>query len=92
VVELNLSVARAMDEGHEVGLNAIEEILERGELTEYHLAHSARGELLRRLGRLEKAREAFQKALKLAEQSPEKSFLQKKIQDVDLKLSQSSSS
>ncbi len=92
VVELNLSVARAMAEGHEVGLNAIEEILERGELTEYHLAHSARGELLRRLGRLEKAREAFQKALKLAEQSPEKSFLQKKIQDVDLKLSQSSSS
>lgn len=92
VVELNLAVARAMAEGHEVGLKGIEVILERGELREYHLAHSARGELLRRLGRYDEAREAFLEALKLAEQTPEKSFLEKKIQNVDLKLSQSSTS
>jgi RNA polymerase sigma-70 factor (ECF subfamily) len=84
VVELNQAVARAMAEGPEVGLAVIDTILERGDLTDYHLAHSAKGELLRRLGRFQEAGEAFHRALGLAEQAAERKFLQKKLETVDL--------
>jgi RNA polymerase sigma-70 factor (ECF subfamily) len=80
VVELNRAVAVAMRDGPEDGIAIIEEILSRGDLASYHLAHSARGELLRRLGRLEQAREAFERALSLVKQEPERRFLSRKLE------------
>ncbi len=74
VVELNRAVAVAMCEGPEKGLRLIEELLERGELVNYHLAHSARAELCRRLGRISEARTSYEKALLLVQQEPERRF------------------
>jgi RNA polymerase sigma-70 factor, ECF subfamily len=79
VVELNRAVAVAMRDGVAAGLAIIDGILDRGDLRDYYLAHSARGEFLRRLGRQEEARVAFERALSLAQQEPEKRFLRKKI-------------
>lgn len=79
VVELNRAVAIAMRDGPAAGLAIINRILARGELREYQFAHSARGELLRRAGRTEEAMAAFQQALALARQEPEKRFLAKRI-------------
>lgn len=82
VVELNRAVAIAMRDGVASGLAIIEAILDRGELQDYYLAHSARGEFLRRLGRREPARLAFERALSLAKQEPEKRFLRKRLSEV----------
>jgi RNA polymerase sigma-70 factor (ECF subfamily) len=79
VVELNRAVAIAMRDGPEAGLALIEEILERGELAEYHLAHAAQADLCRRLGRLADARMAYGRALNLAQQEPERRFLKKRL-------------
>jgi RNA polymerase sigma-70 factor (ECF subfamily) len=79
VIELNRAVAVAMKEGPEVGLNLIDSLLERGSLAEYHLAHAARADLLRRLARLAEAKTAYEKALSLAKQEPERRFLQKRL-------------
>jgi RNA polymerase sigma-70 factor (ECF subfamily) len=79
VVELNRAVALAMRDGPLAGLEIIETILNRGELTEYHLAHSARAELCRRLGRTETARDSYQQALRLARQEPERRFLERRL-------------
>ena len=79
VVELNRAVALAMRDGPLAGLELIEAILNRGELTGYHLAHSARAELCRRLGRTEEARQSYQRALRLARQEPERRFLERRI-------------
>lgn len=67
VVELNRAVAIAMVEGPEQGLSLIEDLLERGQLSQYHLAHSAHADLCRRLGRIPKARASYEKALALLE-------------------------
>ncbi len=75
VVELNRAVAVAMRDGPSAGLELIDVILARGDLADYHLAHSARAELCRRLGRTTEARAAFQQALTLARQEPERRFL-----------------
>ena len=75
VVELNRAVAVAMCEGPEKGLRLIDDLLERGELVNYHLAHSARAELCRRLGRIPEARTSYEKALSLVRQEPERHFL-----------------
>ncbi|EMI19633.1 RNA polymerase, sigma-24 subunit, ECF subfamily [Rhodopirellula maiorica SM1] len=75
VVELNRAVAVAMRDGPEAGIAIIDEVLGRGELRNYHLAHSARGELLRRAGRNVDAIAAFQQALELCQQQPERRFL-----------------
>jgi RNA polymerase sigma-70 factor (ECF subfamily) len=80
VVELNRAVAVAMRDGPQVGLATIESILARGDLVEYHLAHAARADLLRRLGRTADARQAYQQALFLAKQEPERRFLEKRLQ------------
>jgi RNA polymerase sigma-70 factor, ECF subfamily len=64
-----------MREGPEAGLKIIDRILDRGELGDYHLAYSARGELLRRAGKASDALMAFQRALEFARQEPEKRFL-----------------
>lgn len=83
VVELNRAVAIAMRDGSQAGLDLIDGLLARGELADYHLAHSARGELLRRLGDTAKAREAFERALQLAKQEPERRFLKMRIASLD---------
>jgi RNA polymerase sigma-70 factor (ECF subfamily) len=82
VVELNRAVAVAMREGPLVGLNQIDSILQRGELAAYHLAHAARADLLRRLGRAEEARVAYEVALRLAHQGPERRFLQMRLSEL----------
>jgi RNA polymerase sigma-70 factor, ECF subfamily len=79
IVELNRSVAVAMRDGYLVGLQAIDEILTRGDLADYHLAHAARADLCRRLGRIDDARASYQQALALVKQEPERRFLLKRL-------------
>lgn len=79
VVELNRAVAVAMRDGPLAGLQIIENLLNRGELTDYHLAHSARAELCRRLERTEEARQAYERALTLVRQEPERRFLERRL-------------
>lgn len=79
VVELNRAVAVALCDGPAAGLALIDGILERGDLTEYHLAHAARADLLRRLARRDEARAAYERALGLARQEPERRFLAKRL-------------
>lgn len=79
VVELNRAVALSMRDGPDVGLNLIEAILERGELSDYHLAHAARADLYRRLGMSRQAITAYKKALSLALQTTERQFLQRRL-------------
>ncbi|MGY6278239.1 RNA polymerase sigma factor [Methylomonas sp. MgM2] len=82
IVELNRAVAIAMRDGPEAGLQRIDEILSRGELGEYHLAHSARADLLRRLGRIDQARSAYERALSLTRQLPERRFLERRLREL----------
>jgi len=82
VVHLNRAVAIAMRDGPEVGLAHIDAVLEHGELANYYLAHSARAELCRRLGRTAEARAAYEKALALTQQEPERQFLQARIRQL----------
>lgn len=82
VVELNRAVAVAMRDGPRAGLELIDAILARGELTGYHLAHAARADLCRRLGRHTEARAAYQQALGLARQEPERRFLERRLQEL----------
>ncbi len=80
VVELNRAVAVAMRDGPEAGLALIDAILARGDLTEYHLAHSARADLCRRLGRTAQARASYERALRLTRQEPERRFLERRLE------------
>ncbi|CRM04561.1 RNA polymerase sigma factor [Pseudomonas sp. 22 E 5] len=82
VIELNRAVALAMRDGPLAGLQQVEAILARGELLDYHLAHSARGEFCRRLGRWEDARLAYEKALSLTQQVPEQRFLDSRLAEL----------
>ncbi len=82
VVELNRAVAIAMRDGPEAGLAHIDAVLEHGELANYYLAHSARAELYRRLGRTAEARRSYEKALALTQQGPERQFLQERIRQL----------
>jgi RNA polymerase sigma-70 factor (ECF subfamily) len=79
VVELNRAVAVAMRDGPAAGLGLIDAILDRSDLGAYHLAHAARADLLRRLGRREEARRAYERALALAHQAPERRFLRMRL-------------
>jgi RNA polymerase sigma-70 factor (ECF subfamily) len=79
VVELNRAVAVAMRDGPAAGLGLIDAILRRGDLGDYHLAHAARADLLRRLGRREESRQAYERALALARQAPERRFLRMRL-------------
>lgn len=83
VIELNRAVAIAMRDGPAAGLALIDQILDRGDLADYHLAHSARGELCRRIGRFAEARASFQRALSLARQEPERRFLRDRLRSLD---------
>ena len=82
VVELNRAVAIAMRDGPEAGLRLIDGIMDRGELGDYHLAHSARADLLRRLGQGEVAAGAYRRALSLTTQEPEQRFLARRIKEL----------
>lgn len=82
VVELNRAAAVAMAEGPEAGLQLIDALLARGELADYHLAHAARADLCRRLGRTADARAAYQRALELARQDAERRFLQQRLAEL----------
>jgi RNA polymerase sigma-70 factor, ECF subfamily len=79
VVELNRAVAVAMRDGPLAGLALVDAILGRGQLGDYHLAHSARADLCRRLGRTAEARAAYERALALARQGPERRFLERRL-------------
>lgn len=83
VVELNWAVAVAMRDGPLAGLQQIDAILARGDLTDYHLAHAARADLCRRLGRTAEAKAAYQRALALVKQEPERRFLEKRLRELN---------
>ena len=82
VVHLNRAVAIAMRDGPEAGLSHIDALLAHGELANYYLAHSARAEMYRRLGRTDEARASYEKALSLTQQEPERQFLQERIRQL----------
>jgi RNA polymerase sigma-70 factor (ECF subfamily) len=82
IVELNRAVAIAMRDGPRAGLRLVEAILARGELADYHLAHAARADFYRRMERWKDAKAAYQKALDLAQQEPERRFLKKRIAEL----------
>ena len=82
VVQLNRAVAIAMRDGPEAGLAHIDAVLEQGELANYYLAHSARADMCRRLGRTAEARASYEKALALTQQEPERQFLQERIRQL----------
>jgi len=79
IVRLNRAVAVAMRDGPAAGLAAVDEVLATGALDEYHLGHSARADLCRRLGRVEDARASYERALRLVQQEPERRFLERRI-------------
>ncbi len=82
VVELNRAAAVAMRDGPEIGLALVDAILARGELVDYHLAHSARADLCRRLGRTPQAIAAYQRALALTTQAPERRFIERRLAEL----------
>jgi len=82
VVELNRAVAVAMRDGPGAGLALVDDLLDRGELSDYRLAHAARAELCRRLGRTADARRSLQRALELTRQEPERRLLQRRLAEL----------
>jgi RNA polymerase sigma-70 factor (ECF subfamily) len=82
VVELNRAVAVAMRDGPAAGLALVEAILDRGELADYRLAHAARADLCRRLGRTADARASYDRALALTRQEPERRFLERRLDEL----------
>ena len=82
VIELNRAVALAMRDGEQAGLEEIDRLLATGELDGYHLAHAARADLLRRLGRREQAIAAYRQALALAQQGPDRQFLKRRLEEL----------
>ena len=84
VFETSRAVAVAMRDGPAAGLALIDAILSRGDLADYHLAHSARAELCRRLGRIADARASYERALALAQQEPERRFLERRLADLSI--------
>lgn len=83
VVALNRAVAIAMRDGPEAGLVEVDALLEAGELSDYHLAHAARADFCRRLGRREEAREAYRNALALVRLEPERRFIEKRLRELE---------
>jgi len=84
VIELNRAVAIAMRDGPEAGLNLIDAILERGELSDYHLIYSARADMCRRLGLLKEAEISYKRALEFTQQQAERRFIERRIQELNI--------
>jgi RNA polymerase sigma-70 factor (ECF subfamily) len=82
VVELNRAVAVAMRDGPQAGLTLIDAILAHGDLADYHLAHAARADLCRRLGRMAEARSSYERALAYTRQEPERRFLERRLSEL----------
>jgi RNA polymerase sigma-70 factor (ECF subfamily) len=82
VVELNRAVAVAMRDGPLAGLELIDAIISRGDLADYHLAHAARAEFCTRVGRTADARTAYERAISLVRQEPERRFLEQRLRDL----------
>ena len=82
VIQLNRAAAIAMRDGPAEGLRLIDALLATGDLDAYHLAHSARADLCRRLGRVQDARASYERALSLARQEPERRFLARRLVEV----------
>jgi RNA polymerase sigma-70 factor, ECF subfamily len=82
VVELNRAVAIAMRDGPEAGLRLIDVLVADGKLAGYHLAHAARADLCRRLGKTAEARSSYEKALALTQQEPERRFLENRLKEL----------
>jgi len=82
VIELNRAVAVAMRDNPAAGVALVDGILERGDLADYYLAHSARAELCRRAGFLEEARNSYGRALELIRQGPERRYLEKRLAEL----------
>jgi RNA polymerase sigma-70 factor (ECF subfamily) len=82
VIELNRAVAVAMRDGPAAGLALIDAILARGELADYRLAHAARADLCRRLGRTAEARASYERALALTRGEPERRFLERRLAEL----------
>ncbi|MDF3935619.1 RNA polymerase sigma factor [Pseudomonas citronellolis] len=83
VVALNRSVALAMRDGPQAGLDAVDAILAGGELADYHLAHATRADFCRRLGRTAEAREAYRRALQMTRLEPERRFLEQRLRELE---------
>ena len=83
VVDLNRAVAVAMRDGPDAGLALVDAILARGDLSDYRLAHAARADLCRRLGRKEEARASYERALALTRQEPERRFLERRLAELE---------
>ncbi|HEV2128981.1 MAG TPA: RNA polymerase sigma factor [Thermomicrobiales bacterium] len=83
VVELNRAAAVAMRDDPDTGLTAMDAILDRGDLADYHLAHAARADLLRRLGRVPEARDAYERALQLEPQERERRLLKRRLAELE---------
>lgn len=83
VIELNRAAAISRRDGPLAGLTLVEGILGRGELLDYHLAHSARAEFCRQLGRVEQARAAYERALELTQQAPERRFIEARLRSLE---------
>jgi RNA polymerase sigma-70 factor (ECF subfamily) len=82
IIALNRAAAVAMRDGPAAGLALIDDLLARGELRDYHLAHSARADLCRRLGRTADARTSYLKALSLTRQEPERRFIERRLTEL----------
>ncbi|MBH0193728.1 MAG: RNA polymerase sigma factor [Nitrospira sp.] len=83
IIELNRAVAIAMRDGPAKGLELVDALLERSELTQYHLAHATRADFCRRLDRKAEARVSYERALALARQEPERRFLEKRLRELE---------
>jgi RNA polymerase sigma-70 factor (ECF subfamily) len=82
VIALNRAVAVAMRDGPEAGLALVDDVLGRGELNNYRLAHAARADLCRRLGRVDEARTAYEQALALTRLEPERRFIERRLKEL----------
>jgi RNA polymerase sigma-70 factor (ECF subfamily) len=82
VIELNRAVAVAMCAGPEAGLDLVEKLMRDDTLRSYHLAHAAKADLCRRMGAWGQARQAYEQALALAKQEPERRFLRRRLAEI----------
>lgn len=83
IIELNRAVAVAMQNGPAQGLALVDDILRRGDLADYHLAHAARADLCRRLGQVARAKNSYRQALALVKQAPERRFLERRLRELN---------